>query len=120
VSTLMFFYVDPNSPSLSPQPKAYDLHVYSDPQYFSECALPTSSDSVDNESPFIRCYPPAGDSFKFDSYPRDGTIYFELEYAVTASNGGCLYGDVSCGRLPFPTIQGRSIIVFSFIHVDQF
>jgi len=65
-----------NSPVLSPNPKSWDVHVYQTPQWFAQNA------------------------FYYDGFKRDGTIYFEGEYAVTSTPAQ--------GRLTFPTMEGAA------------
>ncbi|KAI0826446.1 glycoside hydrolase family 51 protein [Irpex lacteus] len=71
---------DVGSPVLTPKPEAYDVHVYQTPSWFAE------------------------NSFYYDSFARDGTKYFEGEYAAISTNPNDLYGSVSDGRLAFPTV----------------
>jgi alpha-L-arabinofuranosidase len=44
----------------------------------------------------------------FDDYPRNGTRWFVGEYAVTSTNASCMLGEISCGRLEFPTLEGAA------------
>lgn len=74
----------PSYPTLDPIPKQYDNHVYQTPGWFAENA------------------------FYYDSVKRDGTSYFEGEYAVTSTNASHLYGTFANGRLIYPNMQGSS------------
>jgi alpha-N-arabinofuranosidase len=67
----------PFNPILDPVPMQYDNHVYSTPDYFVENA------------------------FYYDAYERDGTFYFEGEYAAISTNAADVFGD----RLMYPTVQ---------------
>ncbi|KZV84949.1 hypothetical protein EXIGLDRAFT_841816 [Exidia glandulosa HHB12029] len=70
---------------LDPAPKFVDAHVYQTPEYFA-----SNNALYSNRTAF----------------PLNGAHIFEGEYAVTSTNASCLFGDVSCGRLPFPTLRG--------------
>jgi len=72
------------NPVLSPTPKAYDVHVYQSPSWFPQNA------------------------FYYDTFARDGTQYFEGEYAAISTNSSNLYGTPAEGRLTFPTMQSAS------------
>ncbi|KDR74756.1 hypothetical protein GALMADRAFT_227157 [Galerina marginata CBS 339.88] len=61
------------SPVLTPKPTEYDIHVYDAPTWFVQ------------------------NTFYYDGFKRDGTQYFEGEYAVTKTP--------AVGRLPFPTLE---------------
>ena len=61
-----------------------DFHQYNTPQWF------------------------ANNSLMFDSYPRNSTLYFVGEYAVTSTNASDIYGQPANGRLTFPTMQGSA------------
>ncbi|KAJ7641844.1 glycoside hydrolase family 51 protein [Roridomyces roridus] len=69
-------------PLYTPTPQAYDLHVYATPEWFAE------------------------NSFYYDAFERNGTKYFEGEYAVTSTNMSDLYGLPENGRLLWPTVAG--------------
>ncbi|KAF7318283.1 Alpha-L-AF-C domain-containing protein [Mycena chlorophos] len=69
-----------SGPVLTPTPKVYDVHVYSSPTYF------------------------ATNSFLYDSVERNGTHYFEGEYAAISTNDSNLFGTPAEGRLLFPTV----------------
>ncbi|KII84680.1 glycoside hydrolase family 51 protein [Plicaturopsis crispa FD-325 SS-3] len=73
-----------SGPVLSPSPKQYDVHVYQTPEWFFDNA------------------------FYYDSFQRNGTTYFEGEYAAISTNSGDLYGTPADGRLLFPTVQGST------------
>ncbi|KAF8891085.1 alfa-L-arabinofuranosidase precursor [Gymnopilus junonius] len=70
-----------NNPALTPNPGQWDVHVYQTPTWFSQNA------------------------FYYDSYKRDGTKYFEGEYAAISTNSNNLYGAPGTGRLTYPTVQ---------------
>ncbi|EIW86286.1 glycoside hydrolase family 51 protein [Coniophora puteana RWD-64-598 SS2] len=72
----------PFNPILDPTPQQYDNHVYQTPDWFAE------------------------NSFYYDDFERNGTYYFQGEYAVTSTNASDLYGTTADGRLMYPTIQG--------------
>ncbi|TDL19640.1 alfa-L-arabinofuranosidase precursor [Rickenella mellea] len=63
-----------NSPRLTPKPAMYDLHVYDSPTWFVQNA------------------------FYYDGFARDGTKYFEGEYAAYKSLNGT--------RVTWPTVAG--------------
>ncbi|KAF8342413.1 arabinofuranosidase [Amanita rubescens] len=67
-----------NKPALSPAPVSYDLHVYQIPAWFAQ------------------------NTFYYDSFPRDGTKFFEGEYAAISTNET----DPFAGRFVYPTMQG--------------
>ncbi|EIM87070.1 glycoside hydrolase family 51 protein [Stereum hirsutum FP-91666 SS1] len=73
-----------NSPALTPKPQEWDVHVYQTPSWF------------------------ATNSFIYDSFARDGTLYFEGEYAAISTNANDLFGSPSDGRLVFPTMQSST------------
>ncbi|THG96501.1 hypothetical protein EW026_g5341 [Hermanssonia centrifuga] len=75
---------DAFSPILSPTPQAYDVHVYQIPSWFAE------------------------NSFYYDSFERNGTKYFEGEYAAISTNANDIFGTSADGRLLFPTMQSSS------------
>ncbi|KAK0211159.1 arabinofuranosidase [Desarmillaria ectypa] len=66
----------PRNPVLSPAPTEYDNHIYTSP-----------SGMVKN-------------AFSYDDVARDGTQYFEGEYATTSNDAGT--------TLTFPTMQGTA------------
>ncbi|PCH45070.1 glycoside hydrolase family 51 protein [Wolfiporia cocos MD-104 SS10] len=66
----------PFNPEIYPTPKQYDLHVYNPPEWFVENA------------------------FYYDSFERNGTGYFEGEYAASVA-------DAEDG-LPYPTMQSST------------
>ncbi|KAH8831686.1 glycoside hydrolase family 51 protein [Flagelloscypha sp. PMI_526] len=67
----------PWDPVLDPVPKFYDVHVYESADWF------------------------ANNSFYYDSFERNGTLYFEGEYAAISTNNSDIWGH----RLPYPTLQ---------------
>ncbi|THH19616.1 hypothetical protein EW146_g1588 [Bondarzewia mesenterica] len=76
------------SPVLNPIPKSYDVHVYQTPGWF------------------------ASDSFYYDSFERNGTTYFEGEYAAISTNSNDIFG--STGEAAFMTgLERNSDIVFA-------
>ncbi|KZT10497.1 glycoside hydrolase family 51 protein [Laetiporus sulphureus 93-53] len=70
----------PFDPIISPTPKQYDIHVYQTPGWFIENA------------------------FYYDDFERNGTRYFQGEYASISTNSSNLYGSASEGRFLYPTI----------------
>ncbi|OJT01748.1 hypothetical protein TRAPUB_7804 [Trametes pubescens] len=72
------------NPVLSPVPQSYDVHVYQTPTWFYQNA------------------------FYYDGFQRNGTTYFEGEYAAISTNPNDLFGSVADGRLAFPTVQSAS------------
>ncbi|KAI1785451.1 glycoside hydrolase family 51 protein [Ganoderma leucocontextum] len=75
---------DVGSPVLSPAAPAYDVHVYQTPTWFYQNA------------------------FYYDSFARDGTTYFEGEYAAISTNPNDLFGAPSDGRLLWPTVSSSA------------
>ncbi|EKM75678.1 hypothetical protein AGABI1DRAFT_116269, partial [Agaricus bisporus var. burnettii JB137-S8] len=73
-----------NDPTLSPKPTEYDVHVYQTPTWFAE------------------------NSFFYDNFARDGTKYFEGEYAAISTNPNDIFGSPANGRLVFPTMQSAA------------
>ncbi|KAF5359996.1 hypothetical protein D9758_007631 [Tetrapyrgos nigripes] len=73
-----------NDPVLNPKPDEWDIHIYQTPRWFAE------------------------NSFFYDDIERDGTLYFEGEYAVTSTNSSDIFGSPSTGRLTYPTMEGAS------------
>ncbi|KIJ61497.1 glycoside hydrolase family 51 protein [Hydnomerulius pinastri MD-312] len=74
----------PFDPILDPVPQQYDNHVYQTPTWFAENA------------------------FYYDSFERNGTYYFEGEYAVISTNETNLYGTIAEGHLMYPTMEGSA------------
>ncbi|KAI0076533.1 glycoside hydrolase family 51 protein [Panus rudis PR-1116 ss-1] len=72
------------NPLLSPTPQHYDVHVYQTPSWFAQ------------------------NSFYYDGFQRNGTTYFEGEYAAISTNSSDLFGSPATGRLLFPTMQGST------------
>ncbi|KAF7323682.1 putative alpha-L-arabinofuranosidase A [Mycena kentingensis (nom. inval.)] len=72
------------NPVLSPKPPQYDLHVYQTPTWFAQ------------------------NSFMYDNIARDGTMYFEGEYAAISTNSSDIFGTPEHGRLTFPTMQSAA------------
>ncbi|KAI0354496.1 glycoside hydrolase [Trametes cingulata] len=70
----------PWDPILSPTPQSYDIHVYDTPTWFYQNA------------------------FYYDGFERNGTTYFEGEYAAVSNNAN----DTSQGRFAFPNMQGAA------------
>ncbi|GLB39334.1 putative alpha-L-arabinofuranosidase C-terminus [Lyophyllum shimeji] len=73
-----------NNPVLTPKPTEYDVHVYQTPTWFAQ------------------------NSFFYDSIARDGTKYFEGEYAAISTNSSDIFGSPATGRLTFPTMQSST------------
>ncbi|KAH8083329.1 glycoside hydrolase family 51 protein [Cristinia sonorae] len=71
-------------PLLSPNPTQYDVHVYQTPGWFAENA------------------------FMYDGFERNGTTYFEGEYAAISTNSSNIFGTPETGRLPWPTMQSST------------
>ncbi|EMD31910.1 glycoside hydrolase family 51 protein [Gelatoporia subvermispora B] len=71
-------------PILSPTPPSYDVHVYQTPGWFAQNA------------------------FYYDSFERNGTTYFEGEYAAISTNANDLFGTPSDGRLLWPDMQSST------------
>ncbi|KAI0264657.1 glycoside hydrolase [Gloeopeniophorella convolvens] len=69
------------SPILSPTPQSYDVHVYNTPNWFAQ------------------------NSFYYDSFERNGTTYFEGEYAAISTDPNDIFGS---DRFLFPTIGGST------------
>ncbi|KAJ2930987.1 hypothetical protein H1R20_g6135, partial [Candolleomyces eurysporus] len=72
---------NPGNPVLTPAPTEYDVHVYQTPTWFAQ------------------------NVFYYDSFQRNGTKYFEGEYAAISTNPNDLFGSPSNGRLVYPTVQ---------------
>ncbi|GLB43574.1 putative alpha-L-arabinofuranosidase C-terminus [Lyophyllum shimeji] len=72
------------STALDPPYRRIDFHMYNSPSWFTTNA------------------------FMFDNYPRNGTMYFIGEYAVTSTNDTSALGDIPSGRLAYPTLQGAA------------
>jgi alpha-N-arabinofuranosidase len=75
---------DTFSPVLSPNPTEYDVHVYQTPTWFAQ------------------------NSFFYDGFERNGTKYFEGEYAAISTNSSNIFGSPSQGRLTFPSMQSAA------------
>ncbi|EPS96452.1 hypothetical protein FOMPIDRAFT_47951 [Fomitopsis schrenkii] len=75
---------DPFNPVIYPIPPHYDVHVYQTPNWFIQNA------------------------FYYDSFERNGTTYFEGEYASISTNASNLYGTPAEGRLLYPTMQSST------------
>ncbi|THH32552.1 hypothetical protein EUX98_g1638 [Antrodiella citrinella] len=75
---------DTFDPILSPNPTQYDVHVYQTPGWFAQ------------------------NSFIYDGFERNGTTYFEGEYAAISTNANNLFGTPDQGRLLFPTMQSST------------
>ncbi|KAJ3558254.1 hypothetical protein NM688_g1033 [Phlebia brevispora] len=75
---------DAFSPIISPDPQAYDVHVYQTPGWFIQNA------------------------FYYDSFERNSTKYFEGEYAAISTNASNIFGTPDQGRLLFPDMQSAS------------
>ncbi|KAH6909588.1 hypothetical protein BKA70DRAFT_1221813 [Coprinopsis sp. MPI-PUGE-AT-0042] len=76
------------NPVLEPTPKYYDLHVYQTPTWFSDNASTTMTLPHWNK--------------------RNGTLYFEGEYAAISTNASDIYGRPENGRLIYPTMITRN------------
>ncbi|KDQ60310.1 glycoside hydrolase family 51 protein [Jaapia argillacea MUCL 33604] len=72
------------NPMLTPTPLQYDVHVYQTPSWFAQNA------------------------FYYDSFERNGTTYFEGEYAAISTNASNLYGAIGTGRLMYPTMESST------------
>ncbi|KAJ3854007.1 glycoside hydrolase family 51 protein [Lentinula lateritia] len=75
---------DTFNPVLIPNPAEWDIHVYQTPSWFAE------------------------NSFIYDGFERNGTHYFEGEYAAISTNPNDLFGTPADGRLTFPTIESST------------
>jgi len=75
---------DTFAPPLDPNPQSWDIHVYQTPDWFRQNA------------------------FIYDGFERNGTIYFEGEYAAISTNPNDIFGTPADGRLLFPTIQSAT------------
>ncbi|KAJ4482286.1 glycoside hydrolase family 51 protein [Lentinula aciculospora] len=75
---------DTFNPVLTPNPAEWDIHVYQTPSWFAE------------------------NSFIYDGFERNGTHYFEGEYAAISTNPNDLFGTPADGRLTFPTMQSST------------
>ncbi|TFY60379.1 hypothetical protein EVG20_g7441 [Dentipellis fragilis] len=71
-------------PILSPVPQSYDVHVYQTPSWFAQ------------------------NSFYYDGFQRNGTTYFEGEYAAISSNPNDIFGTPADGRFTFPTMASST------------
>ncbi|TFK22388.1 arabinofuranosidase [Coprinopsis marcescibilis] len=74
----------PFDPVLNPNPTDYDVHVYQTPTWFAQ------------------------NSFYYDGFRRNGTKYFEGEYAAISTNPNDLFGSPANGRLVYPTMQAAA------------
>ncbi|KAJ3478864.1 hypothetical protein NLI96_g9462 [Meripilus lineatus] len=72
------------NPILSPNPQHYDVHVYQTPTWFAQ------------------------NSFFYDGFQRNGTTYFEGEYAAISTNPNDIFGSPADGRLLWPTMQSAA------------
>ncbi|CAA7268506.1 unnamed protein product [Cyclocybe aegerita] len=72
------------NPVLTPNPTEYDVHVYQTPTWFAQ------------------------NSFFYDGFQRNGTKYFEGEYAAISTNPNDIFGPPSNGRLVYPTMQSAA------------
>ncbi|ESK92254.1 alpha-l-arabinofuranosidase a [Moniliophthora roreri MCA 2997] len=75
---LTLIHTDNVGTTYSPKPPARDHHVYQSPSWFAK------------------------NTFFYDDLARDGTKYFEGEYAVIST----VDSDIWNNRLPYPVIQG--------------
>ncbi|KAJ3784620.1 arabinofuranosidase [Lentinula aff. detonsa] len=75
---------DTFNPVLTPNPAEWDIHVYQTPSWFAE------------------------NSFIYDGFQRNGTHYFEGEYAAISTNADDIFGTPADGRLTFPTMQSST------------
>ncbi|KAJ3976350.1 glycoside hydrolase family 51 protein [Lentinula raphanica] len=75
---------DTFDPVLTPNPAEWDIHVYQTPSWFAE------------------------NSFIYDGFERNGTHYFEGEYAAISTNANDIFGTPADGRLTFPTMQSST------------
>ncbi|TDL26964.1 glycoside hydrolase [Rickenella mellea] len=93
-----------NNPVLHPKPALYDVHVYQTPTWFAQNSFYYDSFAVGDiiimTQPSCRLLTASG------TPQRDGTKYFEGEFAVISTNPRKLYGSPSEGRLVWPTIEG--------------
>ncbi|KAJ3498650.1 hypothetical protein NLJ89_g10193 [Agrocybe chaxingu] len=74
----------PWNPVLTPVPTHYDVHVYQTPTWFAQ------------------------NSFFYDDFQRNGTLYFEGEYAAISTNPNNIFGSPAQGRLVYPTMQSAA------------
>ncbi|KAI0030352.1 glycoside hydrolase [Vararia minispora EC-137] len=70
------------NPVLGPTPQSYDSHMYDTPDWFAK------------------------NSIMYDGFLRNGTTYFEGEYAAISVNPSDLFGTPANGRFTFPTMNG--------------
>ncbi|KIK69678.1 glycoside hydrolase family 51 protein [Collybiopsis luxurians FD-317 M1] len=75
---------DFDSPVLSPTPQEWDIHVYQTPTWFAQ------------------------NSQFYDSFARDGTHFFEGEYAAISTNANDIFGTPADGRFTFPTMASST------------
>ncbi|EAU81465.2 alpha-L-arabinofuranosidase A [Coprinopsis cinerea okayama7 len=84
----------PYDPVLTPRPTHYDVHVYQTPTWFAQ-----NSFYYDSFQPPYRPFP---------FTQRNGTKYFEGEYAAISTNPNDLFGSPANGRLVYPTMQSAA------------
>ncbi|EJD05374.1 glycoside hydrolase [Fomitiporia mediterranea MF3/22] len=75
---------DTFDPVLTPNSELYDIHVYQTPTWFYQNA------------------------FIYDGFERNGTKYFEGEYASISSNPNDIFGTPADGRFTFPVMSGSA------------
>ncbi|KAG9224594.1 hypothetical protein CCMSSC00406_0002255 [Pleurotus cornucopiae] len=92
-----------NDPVVTPKPQVYDHHVYQTPSTSPILLRPFTNQTNVLFKAFF-----AQNSFFYDDMARDGTQYFEGEYAAISTNPNDIFGTPADGRLPFPTMQGSA------------
>ncbi|OCB83935.1 glycoside hydrolase [Sanghuangporus baumii] len=92
------------SPTLSPTPQNYDVHVYQTPTWFYQNAFYYDGFQGVEEVPawFYQ------NAFYYDGFQRNGTLYFEGEYAAISSNSNDIFGTPADGRFTFPVMSGSA------------
>ncbi|KZV72980.1 glycoside hydrolase family 51 protein [Peniophora sp. CONT] len=70
------------NPILDPVPQSYDSHVYDTPTWFAQ------------------------NSIMYDGFERNGTTYFEGEYAAISTNSSNIFGTPEEGRFVYPIVSG--------------
>ncbi|KAI5118901.1 hypothetical protein M0805_002817 [Coniferiporia weirii] len=75
---------DTFDPVLTPSPELYDIHVYQTPTWFAQ------------------------NSFIYDGFERNGTKYFEGEYAAVSTNANDIFGTPADGRFSYPVMSGSA------------
>ncbi|VDC07497.1 unnamed protein product [Peniophora sp. CBMAI 1063] len=70
------------NPILDPVPQSYDSHVYDTPTWFAQ------------------------NSLMYDGFERNGTTYFEGEYAAISTNASNIFGTPEEGRFVYPVVSG--------------